>query len=154
MIDPASQNLSVSQQCRLLKIHRSTFYYKKKPIKPIDLKLMKLIDKQYLKTPTWGSRSMRNYLRRLGYKVNRKRVQRLMRLMGLEAIYPKPRTSRPHPAHKVYSYLLRNLKIEHPNQLWATDITYIPLARGFMYLVGCDGLEQPQGSILASIEYP
>jgi len=135
MIDPASQNLSVSKQCRLLKIHRSTFYYKKKPVKPIDLKLMKLIDKQYLKTPTWGSRSMRNHLRRLGYKVNRKRVQRLMRLMGLEAIYPKPRTSRPHPAHKVYPYLLRNLKIEHPNQVWATDITYIPMARGFMYLV-------------------
>ena len=135
MIDPASQNLSVSKQCRLLKIHRSTFYYKKKPVKPIDLKLMKLIDKQYLKTPTWGSRSMRNHLRRLGYKVNRKRVQRLMRLMGLEAIYPKPRTSRPHPAHKVHPYLLRNLKIEHPNQVWATDITYIPMARGFMYLV-------------------
>jgi len=135
MIDPASQNLSVSQQCRLLNIHRSTFYYKKKPIKPIDLKLMKLIDKQYLKTPTWGSRSMRNHLRRLGYKVNRKRIQRLMRLMGLEAIYPKPKTSRPHPAHKVYPYLLRNLKIEHPNQVWATDITYIPMARGFMYLV-------------------
>jgi putative transposase len=135
MIDPANQNLSVSRQCRLLKIHRSTFYYKKKPIKPIDLKLMKLIDEQYLKTPTWGSRSMRNHLRRLGYKVNRKRVQRLMRLMGLEAIYPKPKTSRPHPSHKVYPYLLRNLKIDRPNQVWATDITYIPMNRGFMYLV-------------------
>ena len=96
---------------------------------------MELIDKQYLKTPTWGSRSMRNHLRRLGYKVNRKRVQRLMRLMGLEAIYPKRNTSRPHPAHKVYPYLLRNLKIDRPNQVWATDITYIPMSRGFMYLV-------------------
>jgi len=102
MIDPANRNLSILRQCQLLKINRSTFYYKKKPIKPIDLKLMKLIDKQYLKMPTWGSRSMRNYLRRLGYKINRKRGQRLMRLMGLEAIYPKRRTSRPHPAHKVY----------------------------------------------------
>jgi putative transposase len=96
---------------------------------------MELIDKQYLKAPAWGSRSMRNHLCRLGYKVNRKRVQRLMRLMGLEAIYPKPRTSRPHPAHKVYPYLLRNLNINRPNQVWAADITYIPMNRGFMYLV-------------------
>ena len=135
MIDPAYQNLSVIRQCRLLNINRSTYYYKKRLIKPIDLKLMQLIDKQYLKTPTWGSRSMRNYLRRLGYKVNRKRIQRLMRLMGLEAIYPKKRTSRPHPDHKVYPYLLRNKKIDRPNQVWAADITYIPMARGFMYLV-------------------
>ena len=85
---------------------------------------MRLIDERYLKTPCWGSRSMRNYLRRLGYKVNRKRIQRLMRIMGLEAIYPKPKTSRPHPEHKVYPYLLRNLTIDHPNQVWAADITY------------------------------
>ena len=135
MIDPAHQNLSISRQCHLLNINRSTYYYKKRPIKPIDLKLMELIDKQYLKTPTWGSRSMRNHLRRLGYKVNRKRVQRLMRLMGLEAIYPKRKTSRPHPDHKVYPYLLRNMKIDRPNQVWAADITYIPMSRGFMYLV-------------------
>ena len=135
MIDPAHQDLSVSRQCQILNINRSTFYYKKKPIKPEDLKLMELIDKQYLKTPTWGSRSMRNYLRRLGYKINRKRVQRLMRLMGLEAIYPKRNTSRPYPGHKVYPYLLRNLKIDRPNQVWSTDITYIPMSRGFMYLV-------------------
>ncbi len=135
MIDPAHRNLSVIQQCRLLKINRSTFYYKKKPIKLIDLKLMELIDKQYLKTPTWGSRSMRTYLRRQGYKINRKRVQRLMRLMGLEAIYPKRKTSRPHPDHKIYPYLLRNLNIDRPNQVWATDITYVPMSRGFMYLV-------------------
>jgi putative transposase len=135
MIDPAHQNLSISRQCHLLNINRSSYYYKKRPIKPIDLKLMELIDKQYLKTPTWGSRSMRNYLRRLGYKVNRKRVQRLMRLMGLEAIYPKRKTSRPNPDHKVYPYLLRNMKIDRPNQVWAADITYIPMSRGFMYLV-------------------
>ena len=135
MIDPDNRKLSVLKQCRLLKINRSTIYYKKKPIKPIDLTLMKLIDKQYLKTPSWGSRSMRNHLRRQGYKVNRKRIQRLMRLMGLEAIYPKPKTSRPHPAHKVYPYLLRNLTSNRPNQVWAADITYIPMNRGFMYLV-------------------
>src|SRR5210317_1646294 len=135
MIDPAHQNLSISRQCHLLNINRSSYYYKKRPIKPIDLNLMKLIDKQYLKTPTWGSRSMRNHLRRLGYKINRKRVQRLMRIMGLEAIYPKPKTSRPHPEHKVYPYLLRTLKIDRHNQVWAADITYIPMCHGFMYLV-------------------
>ncbi|MCK4984175.1 MAG: IS3 family transposase [Desulfobacterales bacterium] len=135
MIDSNNKKLSLSRQCRLLKLNRSTVYYKKRPITPIDLKLMQLIDKQYLKIPSWGSRSMRNHLRRLGYKVNRKKVQRLMRLMGLEAIYPKPKTSRPHPEHKVYPYLLRNLKIDRPNQVWAADITYIPMSRGFMYLV-------------------
>ena len=96
---------------------------------------MRRIDEQYLKTPCWGSRSMRNHLRRLGYAINRKRVQRLMRLMGLEAIYPKPRTSRPHPDHKIHPYLLRDLTIDRPNQVWAADITYIPMQRGFMYLV-------------------
>jgi putative transposase len=135
MIDASHRRLSIAGQCRLLNITRSSFYYKKKPIKPEDLELMRLIDEQYLKTPSWGSRSMRNHLRRLGYKVNRKRIQRLMRIMGLEAIYPKPRTSRPHPEHKVYPYLLRNLTIDHPNQVWAADITYIPMSRGFMYLV-------------------
>jgi putative transposase len=118
-----------------LNLNRSTYYYKKKPVKPEDLKLMRLIDDQYLKTPSWGSRSMRNHLRRLGYKINRKRIQRLMRLMGLEAIYPKPKTSRPHPAHKVYPYLLRNTGVERHNQLWTADITYIPMNRGFIYLV-------------------
>jgi len=135
MIDPSEPDLSIVNQCRLLKISRSCFYYKQKPIKAKDLDLMRLIDEQYLKTPSWGSRSMRNHLRRLGYKVNRKKVQRLMRLMGLEAIYPKPKTSRPHPQHKVYPYLLRNLNIERANQVWAADITYIPMNRGFMYLV-------------------
>jgi putative transposase len=135
MIDPSEPNLSIMNQCRLLNISRSSFYYKQKPIKVQDLELMRLIDEQYLKTPSWGSRSMRNHLRRLGYKINRKKVQRLMRLMGLEAIYPKPKTSRPYPQHKVYPYLLRNLKIDRPNQVWAADITYIPMSRGFMYLV-------------------
>lgn len=96
---------------------------------------MKIIDQQYLETPFYGSRSMRNHIRRLGYKINRKRVQRLMRLMGLEAIYPKPRTSNPHPNHKIYPYLLRGLNINRPNHVWATDITYIPMSKGFMYLV-------------------
>jgi putative transposase len=135
MIDPLEPEVSLSQQCRLLGICRSSFYYRPKPVKLEDLELMELIDKQYLRTPSWGSRSMRSHLRRLGYKINRKRVQRLMRLMGLEAIYPKPKTSRPHPEHKVYPYLLRGLTIDRPNQVWAADITYIAMRRGFMYLV-------------------
>lgn len=96
---------------------------------------MRLIDEQYLKTPFYGSRSMARHFRREGLNVNRKRIQRLMRLMGIEAIYPKPHTSRAHPNHKVYPYLLKHLLIDHPNQVWAADITYVPMAHGFMYLV-------------------
>ena len=96
---------------------------------------MRIIDELYLQNPSSGSRSLSRQLRRQGKKVNRKKVQRLMRLMGIEAVYPKPRTTRPHPQHKVYPYLLRDLTIDRPNQVWACDITYIPMARGFMYLV-------------------
>ena len=135
MIDRNDKKLSISRQCKILNISRSSVYYTPKPIKPEGLKLMRLIDEQYLETPTWGSRSMRNHLRRQGYKINRKRVQRLMRLMGLEAIYPKPKTSRPHPQHKVYPYLLKNMIIDRPKQVWTADITYIPMSKGFMYLV-------------------
>ena len=136
MIDPDHKELSLSEQCRLLNVSRSSLYYQPRPVKSEDLELMRLIDEQYLKEPSWGSRSMRNFLRRrLGRKINRKRVQRLMRIMVIEAIYPKPKTSRPHPAHKVYPYLLRDITIDRPNQVWAADITYIPMSRGFMYLV-------------------
>ena len=135
MLDPINRQPSLLRQCELLGLNRSAAYYKPKPVKPEDLKLMRLIDEQYMKTPAYGSRSMRNYLVRLGHKINRKRVQRLMRLMGIEAIYPKPHTSRPHPQHPVYPYLLRGLSIDRPNQVWTADITYIPLRRGFMYLV-------------------
>jgi putative transposase len=135
MIERRDQKLSLSRQCQLLDISRSSIYYKPVAPKAEDLEIMRLIDEQYLKTPCWGSRSMRNWLIRKDYKINRKRIQRLMRLMGLEAIYPKPRTSRPHPQHKIYPYLLRDLVINHSNQVRAADITYIPMARGFMYLV-------------------
>ena len=135
MIDPCGQKPGISQQCRMLNVNRSTIYYKKQPIKSLDLELMRLIDKLYMKNPISGSRTISNDLRRLGRRVNRKRVQRLMRLMGIEAIYPKPKTSRPHPQHKVYPYLLRNKVINRPNQVWAADITYIPMAQGSMYLV-------------------
>ena len=135
MIDPHNKKLSLLRQCKVLRLSRSSIYYKPRPINPEDLELMRLIDEQYMKTPNYGSRSMTSFLRRLGYRVNRKRIQRLMRLMGLEAIYPKPKTSRPHPDHQVYPYLLRGLTIDRPNQVWAADITYIPMTRGFMYLV-------------------
>jgi putative transposase len=118
-----------------LGVKRSSYYYSPKPIKPEDLELMRIIDELYLQNPSSGSRSLSRQLRRQGKKVNRKKVQRLMRLMGIEAVYPKPRTTRPHPQHKVYPYLLRDLTIDRPNQVWACDITYIPMARGFMYLV-------------------
>jgi putative transposase len=96
---------------------------------------MKLIDRQYLKTPFYGSRRMTDFLKDLGHMVNRKHVQRLMRLMSIEAMYPKPNTSKPNKEHKVYPYLLKNLKIDRPNQAWAVDITYIPMKKGFQYLV-------------------
>ncbi len=136
MIDPSHEKLSIVRQCDMLNICRSSFYYKCKPIKPEDLALMRLIDEQFLKTPTWGSRKMADWLwRHHGMKKNRKRIQRLMRLMGLKAIYPRPRTTQPHPGHKVYPYLLRGVAIERPNQVWSADITYIPMRRGYMYLV-------------------
>jgi len=134
MIEPERSDPSISRQCQLMGLNRSSFYYKPRPIKIEDLELMRLIDEQYLKTPSYGSRSMTRHFRRQGRKVNRKRIQRLMRLMGIEAIYPKPHTSRPYPENRIYPYLLRNLSIDHVNQVWASDITYIPMARGFMYL--------------------
>ena len=135
MVEPSNKKISIANQCRVLKINRSTFYYKKKPVKQENLDLMRLIDEQYLEHPSFGSRSMRRFLEKKSYKINRKRVQRLMRQMGIEAIYPKPRTSIPHPEHKVYPYLLRKMTIKHPNKVWAADITYVPMGRGFMYLV-------------------
>lgn len=135
MIEFQNPDISIVRQCKLFKISRTSVYYKPKEEKPENLKLMRLMDEQYLKTPTHGSRSMVTFLKKLGYDKNRKRIQRLMRLMGLEAIYPKKKTSKPNPAHKIYPYLLRNLCIDHPNQVWAEDISYLPMEQGFMYLV-------------------
>jgi putative transposase len=135
MIEPKLREPSISRQCQLLGLSRSSFYYKPRPVDPEDLELMRLIDEQYLKTPYYGNRSMARHFRRQGRPVNRKRIQRLMRLMGIEAVYPKPHTSRPHPQHRIYPYLLRGLGIDHPNQVWAADITYVGMSRGFMYLV-------------------
>lgn len=119
----------------MLKIPRSSLYYRPVPMPAGDLEIMRLIDRQYLKTPYYGSRRMVIALQEMGFAVNRKRVRRLMQLMGLEAIYPKPNLSKRHPQHKIYPYLLRNLAITRPNQVWCADITYIEMARGFVYLV-------------------
>jgi putative transposase len=135
MINPANSNLSIVRQCQLLKVSRSGWYYKPREESTFNLTLMRVIDEQFLATPYYGSRQMRRQLRRSGYWVSRKRVRRLMRLMGLQAIYQTPKTSLPHPQHKVYPYLIKDLNINRPNQAWCSDITYIPIKRGFLYLV-------------------
>jgi putative transposase len=126
--------LSVSQQCELLDLSRSSFYFKPATESAENLALMARIDREYTAHPFRGSRGMTAWLRREGHEINRKRVQRLMRLMGLEAVYPKPRLSIGGAGHKVYPYLLRNVSIERADQVWSTDITYIPMPSGFMYL--------------------
>jgi len=127
--------LSLSRQCDILTISRSSYYYTPKGESPENLMLMRRIDELFLKYPFYGSRQMVRQLRREGIEVGRHRVRRLMRLMGLEAIYQAPRTSDPHPHHRIYLYLLRKLKITRPNHVWCADITYIPVQRGFLYLV-------------------
>jgi putative transposase len=127
--------LSLTRQCQLLGLSRAALYYRPVEVSAEELDLMALIDRQYLRTPFYGSRRMTAWLQTQGRRVNRKRVQRLMLLMGIEAVYQHPRTSRPAPQHHTYPYLLRGLVIERVNQVWAADITYIPMARGFLYLV-------------------
>lgn len=129
MIDEAHPRLSVRRQCELLELARSTWHYERAGETAENLKLMRAIDEQYLKHPYYGSRRMA-----LELGINRKRAQRLMRAMGLEAMYPKPRTTRRGSAHRIYPYLLRNLLIERADQVWSTDITYVPMARGYLYL--------------------
>ncbi len=128
-------SLSVVRQCRLLDISRSGLYYRPVGDSQEDLILMKLIDRQYLATPFYGARRMAVWLKNQGHQVNRKRARRLMQIIGLKAIYRRPRTSGPRPEDRVYPYLLKGMKVTRPNQVWAADITYIPMARGFLYLV-------------------
>ena len=136
LIDPSDLDMSLRRQCELLGVSRSGYYASLRPrLESVENEeLMKLIDRQYLVTPFYGSRRMTIWLRRQGYEVNRKRVMRLMRKMRLAGLAPGPNTSKPHPEHKVYPYLLRDVEITRVNQVWSTDITYIPLKRGFMYL--------------------
>ena len=135
MVDRGYRRLSVVKQCRLLQLSRSAVYYRPTPTRPADLALMASMDRQYLKTPYYRSRRMTAWLRTQGHRVNRKRVQMLMRAMGLEAIYHKPNTSKPVPGKRTYSYLLKGVAVDRVNQVWAADITYLPMARGFLYLV-------------------
>jgi hypothetical protein len=135
MIEPEHSQLSIARQCELVSISRSGFYYRPAGETSLNLELMRLIDTQFLETPWYGSRQMARHLRREGYTVGRKRVRRLMAKMGLAPIYQRPRTTVPHPEHRIYPYLLRDLVIDRPNQVWCADITYIPMRRGFLYLV-------------------
>jgi len=135
LINPLYAELSVNQQCELLGLARSSYYYEPQPESEYNLQLMRLIDEQYIRRPFYGSRRMREWLRGQGHGVCRDRIRRLMRLMGIEAIYPKPRLSIKDKEHRIYPYLLRDLKIDHADQVWTADITYIRLRRGFAYLV-------------------
>ena len=136
MINKEHYRLSIRTQCDLLSIHRSGLYYQPKRTSKLNQKLMYLIDQHYLQKPYYGVYRMWEWLRKdKGYKVNIKRIRRLYRIMGLEAIGPKPNTSKPAPGHKVYPYLLKNLAITHSNQVWATDLTYVPMQNGFLYLM-------------------
>jgi putative transposase len=134
LIEPDHPALSVRRQCELLGLNRSSVYYQPATEPADNLRLMRLIDQEYTAHPFSGSRKLTRWLVQQGEVVNRKRVQRLMRHMGLEAIYPKPKLSLAGRGHRIYPYLLRNVSIERPNQVWSTDITYVPLASGFMYL--------------------
>jgi len=135
MIKPKHVKLSIRKQCELMGISRSGLYYEPAQTSEENLKLMRLIDEQYIKTPYYGSPKMTVVLNKCGYGVNIKRVKRLMKVIGISAIYPKPNTSLKRSGHKLYPYLLNGLKISRPNQVWCTDITYIRMVGGFMYLV-------------------
>ena len=135
MIEREHAHLSIMAQCRLVSISRSSFYYAPVPETADTLALMAVIDASFLDHPWYGSRQMARHLQRLGHAVGRRRVRRLMAKMGLSPIYQRPRTSDPHPEHRIYPYLLRHLEITQPNQVWCADITYIPMRRGFLYLV-------------------
>lgn len=134
MIEPAHPGLSITQQCELLGLPRSSYYHVPAPEAEETLRLMRAIDETYLAYPFFGSRQMTRWLRRQNHDVNRKRVQRLMRLMGLEAIYQKPNLSRALAGQRIYPYLLRNVAVTRPNQVWAMDITYVPVQGGYVYL--------------------
>lgn len=133
-MDLGHAELSIRRQCELLGLPRSSFYYQGVEESEENLRLMRIMDEEYLRHPFLGSRRITQWLRDQGQEVNRKRIQRLMRLMGLEAVYPKRTTTFAASGHKVYPYLLRNVSIDHVNQVWSTDITYVPLRHGFMYL--------------------
>lgn len=134
LIEPCCPDLSIRKQCDLLGLHRSYYYFRPATESSENLAIMRLIDEEYTRHPFLGYRKFKPYLKEQGFIVNGKKILRLMRLMGISAIYPKPNLSKPCPGHKIYPYLLRNLSIERPNQVWSTDITYIRMQGGFVYL--------------------
>ena len=133
MIHPA-QNISISRQCELLDMGRSSYYHQPMGESSENLHYMRIIDEQYLRTPYYGYRKMAAWMIRQGHEVNKKRIKRLMRIMHLQGAVPGPHTSKPHPQHKVYPYLLKGMRIDRPNLIWSTDFTYIPMPYGYMYL--------------------
>ena len=135
MIDGDHKILSIVRQCELVSINRSGYYHKPAGETELNLRLMRSIDEQHLATPFYGARQMARHLRRQGYIVGRKRIRRLMTKMGLAAVYQRPRTTIPNRDHVIFPYLLRDVKVDRPNQVWCTDITYIPMRQGFLYLV-------------------
>jgi putative transposase len=135
LVEPENKQISIARQCQLLGLNRSTLYYQRQTEREEDARIMRLIDEQYTLTPFYGYRRMTVYLQSLGWRVNHKRVLRLMRKLGLEAIYPKPNLSKPCKEHLVYPYLLKDVEIERADQVWSCDITYIRLATGFIYLL-------------------
>lgn len=134
LVEP-NNKISKLRQCELLNLNRSSLYYRPKGISDYNIELMNLLDEQYTQTPFYGVIKMTKHLHSLGHCVNEKRIRRLLRLMGLEAIYPKPNLSKVNPEHKIYSYLLRDVEIKRPNEVWSTDITYIRMKHGFVYLI-------------------
>jgi putative transposase len=134
-VEPEHPEISIRRQCALLGLSRASLYYEPVEESQENLLLMRVIDQQYTRVPFYGSRRMTAWLQSQDYAVNRKRVVRLMRVMGIEAVYAKPKLSQPGEGHKIYPYLLKRLRIERRNQVWCTDITYIPMAQGFLYLV-------------------
>lgn len=135
LIEPENEQISISGQCRLLGLERSIYYYKPVGESQLNLDIMRKLDGQYTATPFYGVIRMTQFIRSLGYEIDDKRIRRLLRLMGIMAIYPKKKMSIPNMEHRIYPYLLKGLKIERPNQVWSTDITYIPMEKGFLYLV-------------------
>ena len=135
LVEAAHREISIRRQCELLGVSRASWYYQPVGESEENLQLMRRIDEQYTRTPFYGSRRMAAWLQTQGWEVNRKRVSRLMQVMGIEAVYPKPNLSHPVEGHKIYPYLLRGVPIERVNQVWSTDITYIRMAQGFLYLV-------------------
>ena len=135
LIEPKNNKIPINRQCELLNLSKASYYYKNRPVNLFNFKIMKEIDKIYTELPFYGSPRITREIQAHGFAVNHKRIERLMRLMGIAAIFPKPRTSIPAKGHKIYPYLLEKVEIKRPDQVWSTDITYIPMEQGFIYLV-------------------